>query len=88
MPLTPPEEKIHVTPIVRGESASSSIAAASIIAKVTRDALLEEYARIFPQFSLNKHKGYGTPSHIQELKTYGRSIIHRTSFVVESLKKE
>lgn len=87
MPLPSPENGVSVTPIIRGEAASSSIAAASIVAKVTRDALLADYARMFPTFAFTKHKGYGTAQHIKELKEFGPSLIHRTSFVVGSVKK-
>ncbi len=86
MPLPSPSPAILVTPIIRGESASSSIAAASIIAKVTRDELVKKQADIFPQFSLSKHKGYGTAKHLQELHTHGQSLIHRKSFVVGKKK--
>ncbi len=87
MPLPAPSNGVLVTPIIRGEAASSSIAAASIVAKVTRDAMLADYAKIFPNYSFTKHKGYGTAQHIKELKDFGPSLIHRTSFVVGSLKK-
>ena len=83
MPLPSPKEGILITPIIRGESASSSIAAASIVAKVTRDAMLADYAKMFPNYSFTKHKGYGTAQHIKELKGSGPSLIHRTSFVVK-----
>ncbi len=68
-----------------GESVSTSIAAASIVAKVTRDRLMNNAAEIFPAFSFNKHKGYGTKQHLAELTVNGQSIIHRTSFL-KSLK--
>ena len=87
MPLPQPSPQVIVTPIIRGESASSSIAAASILAKVTRDELVKKQAELFPQFSLSKHKGYGTAAHIQELKIHGPSLIHRKSFVVKSKTK-
>jgi ribonuclease HII len=83
MPLPSPEKDVLVTPIIRGEAASSSIAAASIVAKVTRDSMLAEYAQIFPAYSLTQHKGYGTALHIQALKAHGPSLIHRKSFVVK-----
>lgn len=83
MPLPQPAPDILVTPIIRGESASSSIAAASILAKVTRDELVKKYAAIFPQFSLSKHKGYGTAAHRAELSKYGQTLIHRKSFVLK-----
>ena len=63
-----------------GESISSSIAAASIVAKVTRDALMQEYGKHFPAFNFAQHKGYGTAAHTQEINTHNISIIHRTTF--------
>jgi ribonuclease HII len=87
MPLQAPKPTLTITPIIRGESASSSIAAASIIAKVTRDELLKKYAHHFPYFSLTKHKGYGTTAHIQELNLHGQSLIHRRSFILKANKK-
>jgi ribonuclease HII len=86
MPLPQPSPNVMVTPIIRGESASSSIAAASIVAKVTRDELVKKYAYIFPQFTLDKHKGYGTAAHIKELLQNGQTLIHRKSFVLKPKK--
>lgn len=71
--------EIHNFPF--GESVSTSIAAASIVAKVTRDRLMDSMAEVFPAFSFNKHKGYGTKQHMLELENSGQSIIHRTSFL-------
>lgn len=71
--------EIHNFPF--GESVSTSIAAASIVAKVTRDRLMDNMADIFPAFSFDKHKGYGTKQHMLELEKSGQSIIHRTSFL-------
>lgn len=88
MPLPAPEPGVLVTPIIRGESASSSIAAASIVAKVTRDGLLANHAQMFPAYALTQHKGYGTALHIQALKTHGPSLIHRKSFVVKPGKTQ
>lgn len=67
-------------PIIRGDMLSISIAAASILAKVTRDRLMEQYDSLYPQYAFGKHKGYGTPDHQQALKQYGPSPIHRRSF--------
>lgn len=64
-----------------GESKSSSIAAASIIAKVTRDTLMARLAQAFPHYSLGQHKGYSTPQHKKLLLEHGASIIHRTTFI-------
>lgn len=66
--------------IVRGDQKSASIAAASIIAKVTRDRLMKDYHKQYPQYEFDRHKGYPTPRHKKLLKLYGPSPIHRTSF--------
>ncbi len=68
------------TPIVKGDSRSLSIAAASIIAKVTRDRMLEELDRTYPEYGFAKHKGYGTQAHILALLEHGPSPVHRSSF--------
>lgn len=68
------------TNIVRGDSKSKSIAAASILAKVIRDRLMSLYDRIYPQYGFSKHKGYGTQMHRLALKKFGPSSIHRMSF--------
>lgn len=67
--------------IIHGDALSYSIAAASIIAKVTRDRLMLEYDRQYPQYNFAKHKGYGTAEHIKLLKEYGPCPIHRRSFI-------
>lgn len=66
--------------IVGGDALSLSIAAASIVAKVTRDKLMMEYDRTYPQYGFARHKGYGTRSHMEALKRYWPSPIHRFSF--------
>ena len=66
--------------IVGGDAKSAAIAAASIIAKVTRDRLMVEYDREFPQYQFKRHKGYGTNVHCACIKKYGLSTIHRKSF--------
>jgi ribonuclease HII len=66
--------------IVKGDSLSLSIAAASIIAKVERDRMISAYDEIYPQFGFSKHKGYGTREHIECIKKYGLLPIHRRSF--------
>lgn len=66
--------------IKKGDGASQSIAAASVIAKVTRDRLMCDYAREFPQFSFHVHKGYGTELHLEELRRNGPVNIHRMTF--------
>ena len=67
--------------IIKGDAKSYSIAAASIIAKVTRDRMMKEWDGIFPQYGFESHKGYGTAKHIQAIKEYGICPIHRKSFV-------
>lgn len=70
---------IHSFP--RAESASISVAAASIIAKVTRDTLMDALAKDFPAYAFADHKGYGTPTHQQHITAHAPSILHRTSFI-------
>lgn len=67
--------------IIHGDALSYNIAAASILAKVTRDKLMEEYAKKYPKYCFEKHKGYGTKLHIEMLKKYGKCDIHRDSFI-------
>ena len=74
-------------PIVKGDSLSISIAAASIIAKVTRDRIMEMYHRQFPHYNFQKNKGYGTKEHIRAIQQYGICKIHRKSFHVKNLKQ-
>lgn len=66
--------------IIKGDALSYSIAAASIIAKVTRDRIMQGYDKIYPQYGFAKHKGYGTANHISAIKEYGLCEIHRRSF--------
>jgi ribonuclease HII len=65
---------------VKGDSRSASIAAASIIAKVTRDRFMTEQEKHYPKFSFGRHKGYGTAQHLEELKSHGPTPLHRRSF--------
>lgn len=84
MPLsldTTPYKNIPIESWIKGESKSASIAAASIIAKVTRDKILQKMNGSFPIYGLSKHKGYGTPTHIAALKQYKSSTIHRKTFI-------
>lgn len=67
--------------IVKGDSLSMSIAAASILAKVTRDRMCEEMDKSYPQYGIAKHKGYGTKDHMNALRQYGPSPIHRKKFI-------
>ncbi len=66
--------------VIKGDSRSCSIAAASIVAKVYRDRLMEEYSQEFPQYHFEKHKGYGTKSHREMIRRFGPCPIHRKSF--------
>ena len=72
--------KIEQEAIVKGDQKIAQISAASIIAKVTRDKIIENYSKIYPMFNLSSHKGYGTKRHIEMLYEYGASSIHRQSF--------
>jgi ribonuclease HII len=66
--------------IIRGDALCQSIAAASLVAKVHRDHLLEQMHQEFPAYGFNAHKGYGTPGHLEALKTFGPTAYHRTTF--------
>lgn len=66
--------------VIHGDALSYSIGAASIIAKVHRDHLMDEYAKLYPQYAFEKNKGYGTAAHIQAIKEYGLCPIHRRTF--------
>ncbi len=66
--------------IIKGDAKTYSIAAASIIAKVTRDRIMRQWDEIYPMYGFEKHKGYGTAAHIQAIKEYGLCPIHRKSF--------
>lgn len=66
--------------IIKGDAKCYSIAAASIIAKVTRDRIMRQWDEIYPQYGFSKHKGYGTKMHIEAIKEYGLCPIHRKSF--------
>ena len=68
-------------PIIKGDAKSISIGAASIVAKVTRDRLMEEYDRMFPQYGFASNKGYGSAEHIAAIKEYGPTPIHRKTFI-------
>ena len=66
--------------VVSGDAKSESIASASIIAKVTRDRMLRKFDEMYPEYGFAKHKGYGTKAHIEAIKKYGLTPIHRKSF--------
>lgn len=79
--VTIPGVDMMQVPIIKGDAKSISIAAASIIAKVTRDRLMVEYDTVFPQYGFAGNKGYGSAAHIAALKQYGPCPIHRRSFI-------
>lgn len=72
---------LEVVPIIKGDAKSNSIAAASILAKVTRDHLMEEYDSVYPGYGFAKHKGYGTKEHYAAIREKGMCPIHRRSFL-------
>jgi ribonuclease HII len=75
-----PNLRLPQMPVVKGDSQSLSIAAASIVAKVTRDRMMLKYHREYPEFKFADHKGYATKTHVEALKTFGPCQIHRKSF--------
>ena len=79
--VTIPNVDIKQVGIVKGDAKSVSIAAASIIAKVTRDHLMLEYDKLYPEYAFAKNKAYGTAAHIKALKEFGPCPIHRKSFI-------
>lgn len=84
--VTIPDVEIVQIPIVKGDAKSLSIAAASILAKVTRDHMMMEYDRLFHQYGFGKHKGYGTAAHVAAIKEFGPCPIHRRSFLKKILE--
>ena len=81
-----PDLEMPCKPIIKGDSKSISIAAASIIAKVTRDRIMIEMCEKYPQYGFEQHKGYPTKKHIQAIREFGLSPIHRRSFRPQQLK--
>ena len=79
--VTIPGVPIRQVPIIKGDAKSITIGAASIVAKVTRDRLMTEYDKVFPEYDFAGNKGYGSAAHIQALKKYGPTPIHRKSFI-------
>ena len=72
---------LPVQTVVKGDSLSANIAAASVLAKVTRDDYMDEMATVYPEYGFEIHKGYGTKAHYEALRTYGHCPIHRLSFL-------
>ncbi len=79
--VTIPQVTIPQVPLIKGDAKSVSIAAASILAKVTRDRLMMEYDELYPEYGFARNKGYGSAEHIAALKKYGPCPIHRKSFI-------
>ncbi|MDE3058315.1 MAG: ribonuclease HII [Bacteroidota bacterium] len=77
-------ENIPVENIIKGDTLSHSIAAASIVAKVTRDRMMRDFDREFPNYGFGKHKGYGTRAHVEAIRQYGLCAIHRRTFHIAS----
>lgn len=79
--VTIPQVEIKQVPIIKGDAKSISIAAASIIAKVTRDRMMVDFDEEYPGYDFKSNKGYGTKNHINAIKTLGKTPIHRESFI-------
>ncbi len=79
--VTIPGVELPQAPVIKGDAKCLSIAAASILAKVTRDRLMEEYDEMYPEYGFAGHKGYGTKAHIEAIQQYGPCPIHRRSFI-------
>ncbi len=77
-----PEKFYPQTPLVGGDRRSFSVAAASIVAKVTRDRMMVEYDSLYPEYGFAQHKGYGTRQHVEAIRKYGMCKIHRRTFRV------
>lgn len=79
--VTIPGIETGQVPIIKGDAKSVSIAAASVLAKVTRDRMMAEYDKLFPEYGFAKHKGYGTAAHIAAIREFGPCPIHRRTFI-------
>ncbi len=79
--VTIPDVEIRQVPVIKGDAKSQSIAAASIMAKVTRDRIMKEYDLMYPEYGFSENKGYGTAQHIEAIKKYGPCPIHRITFI-------
>jgi len=86
--VTIPGILIPQVPIIKGDAKSVSIAAASILAKVTRDRMMRQYDTLYPEYGFAGHKGYGTAVHMAVLREHGPSAIHRRSFLKKLLGEE
>lgn len=86
--VTIPQVSVPQVPIIKGDGKSISIAAASIVAKVTRDKMMEEYDKLMPLYGFASNKGYGSQAHIEALKKYGPCSIHRRSFIGHFVDEE
>ena len=84
---TPDALPVESESVVKGDAKSMSIAAASVLAKVTRDRLMLELVEKYPQYEFNKHKGYGTKLHCEKLLEYGPCEIHRKTFIGKIMSK-
>ena len=73
--------------MVKADAKVPEVSAASILAKVTRDRTMDNYALSYPEYGFEKHKGYGTPAHVEAMRRYGRCAIHRQSFRVKALNE-
>ena len=82
-----PQVAIQQVPIIKGDAKSVSIAAASIVAKVTRDRMMEQYEEVFPGYGFARNKGYGSKEHIEALQAMGPTVIHRRSFIGHFVKE-
>ncbi len=79
--VTIPGIEIPQVPIIKGDAKSISVAAASVMAKVTRDRLMCEYDKLYPEYGFARHKGYGTKEHIAAIREHGPCPIHRDTFI-------
>lgn len=86
--VTIPKVTIPQIPIIKGDAKSISIAAASIVAKVTRDRLMQDFAKLYPQYHFAENKGYGSAAHIAALEEYGPTPIHRKTFMPKKLGRK
>ena len=86
--VTIPDVEIVQIPIVKGDAKSLSIAAASILAKVTRDHMMMEYDKIYPEYGFGKHKGYGTAAHMEAIRRFGPCPIHRGTFIKKIVRED